>query len=193
MAIGKKSEDFLIVVTDGGEFDGLLFKSRDGALQLDQLAFAKGSPIGRAKKKKNSSVSTPERVESLQPSELVVGGKSRRFLADGKSDGHGFEVDDANGVFLERSTDRYRVSEVSGSKFLGVKVVHHPVCIVIESEIRARSILEAVGRFGKSLIGIATAINDYAGPRHRFLPLPGREYSEREGHADRGQKAIFHR
>ena len=110
VAIGKKFKDFLTVVTDGGEFDGLLFKSRDGALQLDQLAFAKGSPIGRAKEKKNSSVSTPERVESLQPPELVVGGKTRRFLTDGKSDGHGFEGGDVNGVFVERSSDRYRVS-----------------------------------------------------------------------------------
>jgi len=63
----------------------------------------------------------------------------------------------------------------------------------IESEIRARGILEALGRFGKSLIGIAAAINDYAGPRHRFLRLSGGEYSERDSHAYRGQEAIFHR
>ena len=65
VAIGKKPQDFLAVVTDGRELDALLFKSRDGALQLDQLALAKRSPIGRAKKKKNGSVSTSERVESL--------------------------------------------------------------------------------------------------------------------------------
>lgn len=65
VAIGKKPQDFLTVVTDGGELDALLFKSRNGALQLDQLALAKGSPIGGTKKKKNGSVSTSERVESL--------------------------------------------------------------------------------------------------------------------------------
>ena len=65
VAIGKEPQDILAVVTDGGEFDALLFKSRDGALQLDQLALAKGSPIGGAKKKKNGSVNTSERVESL--------------------------------------------------------------------------------------------------------------------------------
>ena len=65
VAIGKKPQDFLAVVADGREFDALRFKSRDGALQLDQLALAKGSPIGRTKKKKNGSVSTSERIESL--------------------------------------------------------------------------------------------------------------------------------
>ena len=65
VAVGKKAQDFLAVVTDGGEFDDLLFKSRDGALQLDQLALAKGSPIGGTEKKKNGSISTSERVESL--------------------------------------------------------------------------------------------------------------------------------
>ena len=73
VAIGKKPQDFLAVVTDGGEFDALLFKSRDGALQLNQLAFAKRSPIGGTKKKKNGSVSTSERAESLWPPELVLG------------------------------------------------------------------------------------------------------------------------
>ena len=73
VAIGKKFKDFLTVVTDGGEFDGLLFKSRDGALQLDQLALAKRSPIGGTEKKKDGSVSTSERVESLWPPELVLG------------------------------------------------------------------------------------------------------------------------
>ena len=73
VAIGKKPQDFMAVVTDGGEFDALLFKSRDGALQLDQLALAKRSPIGGTKKKKNGSVSTSERVESLWPPELVAG------------------------------------------------------------------------------------------------------------------------
>ena len=63
VAIGKKPQDFLAVVTDGGEFDTLLFKSRDGALQLDQLTLAKRSPIGGTKKKKNGSVSTSERVD----------------------------------------------------------------------------------------------------------------------------------
>ena len=73
VAIGKKPQDFMAVVTDGGEFDALLFKSRDGALQLDQLALAKRSPIGGTKKKKNGSVSASERVESLWPPELVMG------------------------------------------------------------------------------------------------------------------------
>ena len=65
VAIGKKPQDFLAVVADGREFDALRFKSRDGALQLDQLALAKRSPIGGTEKKKNGSISTSERVESL--------------------------------------------------------------------------------------------------------------------------------
>lgn len=73
VTIGKEPQNFLAVVTDGGEFDALLFKSRNGTLQLDQLPLAKRSPIGGTKEKKNGSISTSERVERLPPPELVEG------------------------------------------------------------------------------------------------------------------------
>jgi hypothetical protein len=50
VAAGKELQDFFRVVADGRQLDALLFKSRDGALQLDQLPFAERSPVRRTKK-----------------------------------------------------------------------------------------------------------------------------------------------
>jgi hypothetical protein len=56
VAIGKKLEDFWRVVADRGQLDALFLESRDGALQLDQLPFAEGSPVGGTKEEKNGSL-----------------------------------------------------------------------------------------------------------------------------------------
>jgi hypothetical protein len=48
--VRKKFEDFFGVIADGRQLDPLLFESRDGALQLNQLPFAEGSPIGGTEK-----------------------------------------------------------------------------------------------------------------------------------------------
>src|SRR5713226_3150666 len=50
VAVGEKFQDFFRVVADGRELQPLLFKSRDGALQLDQLPLAERSPIGGTEK-----------------------------------------------------------------------------------------------------------------------------------------------
>ena len=47
MPVSKIFQDFFRVIADGRQLDPLLFESRDCALQLDQLPFAEGSPVGR--------------------------------------------------------------------------------------------------------------------------------------------------
>jgi hypothetical protein len=48
--VSKVFQDLFRVIADGREFDPLLFESRNGVLQLDQLPFAERSPVGGAKK-----------------------------------------------------------------------------------------------------------------------------------------------
>jgi len=48
-------QDFLRVITDGRKLETLLFEFRNCALQLDQLPFTEGSPVGGPEKKKNSA------------------------------------------------------------------------------------------------------------------------------------------
>ena len=45
MTVGKKFQDFFRVVADGRQLDPLLFESREGTLQLDQLPLAERSPV----------------------------------------------------------------------------------------------------------------------------------------------------
>jgi hypothetical protein len=70
--IGKIFQDFFRVIADGRQLDPLLFESRDGALQLNQLPFAEWSPICGAEKEKNGAVRSFQRIESLYPTKLVV-------------------------------------------------------------------------------------------------------------------------
>jgi hypothetical protein len=172
VAIREEFQDFLIVVADGGELDALLLESRDCALQLNQLPFAERSPVSGAKKQQNRPIRSFEGLESLYAPELVVHGKGRSLLTDGKSDRHGLERRDVNRILVESSMRRHHLSQMSGSGFLGLQAVHHPVRVVIESQLCARRIFETLGRFGKSLVRVATAINDDAGPGCGLACLP---------------------
>jgi hypothetical protein len=58
VAIAKEFQNFFIVIADGGKFDALLFEALRCVLQLDQLRFAEGSPIGGTKKKEHGAVGT---------------------------------------------------------------------------------------------------------------------------------------
>jgi hypothetical protein len=68
----KKLQDFFGVITDRREFDSLLFESRECALQLDQLSLAEWSPIRRAKKQKNGTLRSLQRIQSLRSAKLVA-------------------------------------------------------------------------------------------------------------------------
>ena len=70
--VGKIFQDFFRVIADGRQLDPLLFESRDGALQLDQLPFAERSPVRGTEKEKNSAVRSFQGIESLHPARLVV-------------------------------------------------------------------------------------------------------------------------
>ncbi len=81
MAIGKEFQDRLGVVADGRQLQALLFESRNGALQLDQLPLAEGSPVGGAEEKENDAAAPFQGVERLGFAELVGSGESRRLAA----------------------------------------------------------------------------------------------------------------
>jgi hypothetical protein len=70
--VSKVIQDFFRVIADGRQLDPLLFESRDGALQLDQLPFAKRSPVRGAEKEQNGAVRSFQGIESLYPAKLVV-------------------------------------------------------------------------------------------------------------------------
>ena len=72
MPVSKVFQDFFRVIADGRQLDPLLFESRDGALQLDQLPFAERSPVRGAEKKKYGAVRSFQRFQSLYPAKLVV-------------------------------------------------------------------------------------------------------------------------
>ncbi len=85
-AVREIFQDLLTIVTDGGEREPLLLKSGLGILQLDQLPFAVGSPIGRTEKEKNGPVRAFQAVQSLLLPKLVGGGERGRPVAHGESD-----------------------------------------------------------------------------------------------------------
>ena len=57
--VGEVLQDFLAVIADRRHFESLLFESCFRVLQLDQLPFAVGSPVGGTKEEKNGAVWLP--------------------------------------------------------------------------------------------------------------------------------------
>jgi len=53
---GKILQDGWTIVTDGGQLQSLRFESLLRVLQLHELRFAEGSPIGGAEEKKDRAV-----------------------------------------------------------------------------------------------------------------------------------------
>lgn len=76
---GEILEDGRIVVTDGRKPDPAFCKFLSGVLQLDQLRFAKGSPISGTEKEEDGAVGSPERLIGLFVAELLNGGKGGRW------------------------------------------------------------------------------------------------------------------
>ena len=56
----KALQDGRAIVTDRRQLDPLLLESWFRLLQLDELRFAEGSPVGRAEEKKNSPLRSPQ-------------------------------------------------------------------------------------------------------------------------------------
>jgi len=166
--VSKKFQDFFRVIANGRELDSLLFKSRERALQLDQLPFAEGSPVCGTEKEKNGAVCSFEGIESLHAVKLVVERKGWSFLTDRESDRHQLDGSYVNRSAIKRAVDGYAISQVGGYRLLGLKAVHDPVRIVKERQLRTRHVLGAVRNFGKGFICIATARHECAGPRTGF-------------------------
>jgi hypothetical protein len=83
VAVGEEFQDFLGVIADGRELDALLFEPGVCALQLDQLPFAEGSPVGGTEKEEDCAVRAFQSFERLHVAEFVARGKIGSFLADG--------------------------------------------------------------------------------------------------------------
>ena len=66
-AVGEIFQDLFGVVADRREFDPLLLESCFGALQLDQLPFAVGSPIGGTEKEENRAVRSFQSFRAFVP------------------------------------------------------------------------------------------------------------------------------
>src|SRR5271169_703065 len=80
--VGEKLQDFFRVIADGRQLDPLLFESRNCTLQLDQLPFAEGSPVGGTEKQKHRAVRSFQGIERLHPAKLVAKRKSWSLLID---------------------------------------------------------------------------------------------------------------
>jgi hypothetical protein len=79
--VGEVLQDRRTVVADGRDLDSVLFESFFGILQLDQLRFAEGSPIGRTEKQKYRAVRSLQCLDGLVVVKLVARSECRRRLA----------------------------------------------------------------------------------------------------------------
>src|SRR6267143_2350539 len=114
VAVGKIFQDFFRVIADGRQLDPLLFESRDCALQMDQLPFAKRSPVRRTEKEKNRALRSFQGIESLHVAKLVVERKSGSLLTDRESNRHQLDGSYLNRTAIKRATDGYTVSQMGG-------------------------------------------------------------------------------
>jgi hypothetical protein len=78
--LGEVLEDSLTIVADRGQLKSLRFKSLFCVLQLHELRFAEGSPVGGTEEKQDSAVRALERLVGLFMAELIRQGKGRRLL-----------------------------------------------------------------------------------------------------------------
>ena len=82
MPAGKIFQDCWAVVADRGQLQSLRFESLLRGLQLHELRFAEGSPIGRAEEHQHGTACTLERLIGLFPAKLIVQSKCGSLLAD---------------------------------------------------------------------------------------------------------------
>jgi hypothetical protein len=79
---GEVFQDRLAVVADANEPDALFLKPLLRLLQLDQLPFAKGSPIGRTEEEHHEPVRTLKVGEVAFHAELIYRSKCRNLVSD---------------------------------------------------------------------------------------------------------------
>ena len=74
-------QDLFAIEAERRDVDSIFLKARAFALQLNQLAFAVGSPIGRVVEEQQQSVQPAEGLESLRLAVVVNDFEIRRFFA----------------------------------------------------------------------------------------------------------------
>jgi len=79
--IGEVLEDRLTVIADGCDLDATCFEPLFRVLQLDQLRFAEGSPIGRTEEKQDRPFRPLQCLDGLVMAKLVPRSEGRRFLS----------------------------------------------------------------------------------------------------------------
>jgi len=79
--VGEVLEDRLTVIADGCDLDATCFEPLFRVLQLDQLRFAEGSPIGGTEEKQNRPFRPLQGLDGLVMAKLVPRSKGRRFLS----------------------------------------------------------------------------------------------------------------
>src|SRR5271169_1307533 len=164
----KELQDFFRVVADSRQLDPLLFESWNCTLQLDQLPFAKRSPVCGAEKEEDGSARALQRIESLCPAKLIANGESRSLLPNRESDGHQLDRSPLYGIAIERSPDGHRIAQVRGDLLLRVKAVHDPARVVIERQLGTGHVPSALRRFIERFVGVAGAGHKHPGPRPGF-------------------------
>ena len=124
---------FLAVIADCRQLDPLLVKSCFRVLQLDQLRFAVGSPVGRTKKKENGAVWSFQRIEALLPAKLVAGRERRRLPPHGESNsGDHLEGCDVEGIALDGATDGDAITQMTNCLVLRIEDEYLSGGIVIQ-------------------------------------------------------------
>jgi hypothetical protein len=104
--LGEVLEDSLAIVANRGQLKSLRFKSLFRVLQLHELRFAEGSPVGGTEEKEDSAVRALERLVGLFMAELIGQGKCRRLPGYLEADCRSSGVI-ARGVFLPAWSSKY--------------------------------------------------------------------------------------
>jgi hypothetical protein len=84
--LGEVLEDRLTVIADGCDLDATCFEPLFRVLQLNQLRFAEGSPIGRTEEKQNRPFCPLQGLDGLVMVKLVPRSKGWRLPSHLQSD-----------------------------------------------------------------------------------------------------------
>jgi hypothetical protein len=183
--VGEILQYFLAVIADCRQFDPLLFKSCFCVLQLDQLPFAVGSPVGRAEKQKNGAVWSFQRIQALLLAKLVARRESGRLPPHCESNAsERLEGGDVENIALNGATDGDAVAEMTNGLVLWIEDEYLSGSIVVQGA--RHTLLSALGCLGESFVRAAIAIYDDAGPRSGIG-------SALLGHGEGRDKKQYHR
>jgi len=83
---GEIIEDGLAIIADRSQPESLFLKSLFSVLQLHELRFAKGSPIGGAEEKKHRAIRPLQRLDGLLMTKLIARCKGRCILSHLQAD-----------------------------------------------------------------------------------------------------------